>query len=1288
MYLLNYRRITVYLALITLILMFVSGCGSTDGGLSDWAKPGQVTVVSNLGGQVLPPVAGASLHESAAFSLLSVEGARVYIEEKPEFSETVDSEGKFVIKNLPVGKYHVIAQTVLGTSSYKKRSDLIDLTGEFETQMMTETIPLVLAPYRLNLRITDLVTDNPVAGAKLTVWGADYLTSATGDVEVGPLPSGFWPVRISAAGYVEAVVHPGFQSSRKAHLRVRLTPLSISERNQAPMVEIEQAFTSIKTNENVTFFAAGFDADGDYITYKWRATRGEFSYDSGSSVVYTAPASTGTVQITLTGKDSNGLEGLAVLDLEILSGSSLPPNPYNRAPLDASEPFPANLSEDLGSDIIFRWTGDDPDGDALTYDFLIATQGADLQVVASDLMVNSFRMPSLSRDQVYFWKIVSRDMYGALSPDPEIWQFKTGSGDNASPYQPKYPVPEDLAQDQLPSLRFTWTGGDPDPDDTVTYSFYIATDSNNLNKVAEINETSYEIEGLSLGETYYWQVVAADNRGRETASPLWSFSTYEPPNQPPSDPLLVYPASGAVKVPFDVQLQWSSTDPDGDEITYDLFVGRTFPLEKVASDLAGPSYISDQPYEYLSTYYWQVVARDSRGLANVNSPTWSFTTAEKVNLDPNVPVALSPADGATEVDLRPVFSWSGDDPDGDELVFDLYLDTVSPPLQMVATNLSEERWIPPADLNEGAKYYWYIVARDPVGNTKNSTYYSFFARTAIDSAAPKLISVEPAVDAVDVLQTAVIRIVFSEPVNQSSVSNAVSLSPAVSGNWTWEDDVSVRFMPASPWRPGSYNQLTIASNTVMDIAGNKMAGGSVYRFTVESPLLVPTGYRSTGFPLQANVGETVTSEVPGLMSGSKAYALAVASPQSSVFAISASQMAQPIIKDAGSAFREFERYAAERLADRLPLSASAEPVPQAAIQVGVSENFYIPAYGSVATDTAYPNNVISATCLGLTDKTAIYVDDAIISPSTAIISDVRLRFEEVILPKIRDYFGQEPAYGPDGESRLTILLTDSMKDGILGIFYGVDLSARDPYDIQLRESNGRKILYVAYSGDNEVTRYGTMAHEFQHMVNYWQKRLNGGNYEATWLNEGMSKFAEEVCGYGILQGDQNTALLIELSQQNFYDLSVTNWSGLESYGLSYLFVRFLAQENRYGTTYREVTRALISSSLAGTANVEAITGEDFSLTLARWGLSLYLNRYQSSDGKDYGLSGLNLKGVYNGVSLPGFVPQTLSASNANVSLSANALRCFERTSSGAASTDIRVTSSSGLLQLWFFDQRL
>ncbi|GAB1355328.1 hypothetical protein MASR1M12_40720 [Erysipelotrichia bacterium] len=48
-------------------------------------------------------------------------------------------------------------------------------------------------------------------------------------------------------------------------------------------------------------------------------------------------------------------------------------------------------------------------------------------------------------------------------------------------------------------------------------------------------QTSMQLENLELGKTYFWQIIAADDRGKETAGPIWRFSTHSPANRNPSN---------------------------------------------------------------------------------------------------------------------------------------------------------------------------------------------------------------------------------------------------------------------------------------------------------------------------------------------------------------------------------------------------------------------------------------------------------------------------------------------------------------------------------------------------------------------------------------------------------------------------------------------------------------------------------------------------------------------------------------------------------------------------------
>ena len=93
---------------------------------------------------------------------------------------------------------------------------------------------------------------------------------------------------------------------------------------------------------------------------------------------------------------------------------------------------------------------------------------------------------------------------------------------------------------------------------------------------------------------------------------------------PPSDP---QPSNQAANQPVNVTLGWSASDPDaGDTLSYTVFLYKSgsFNREIIAEDISDTT-VDAQNLEYSTTYYWQVVVKDSSGLS-VNGETWSFTT--------------------------------------------------------------------------------------------------------------------------------------------------------------------------------------------------------------------------------------------------------------------------------------------------------------------------------------------------------------------------------------------------------------------------------------------------------------------------------------------------------------------------------------------------------------------------------------------------------------------------------------------------------------------------------------
>lgn len=72
----------------------------------------------------------------------------------------------------------------------------------------------------------------------------------------------------------------------------------------------------------------------------------------------------------------------------------------------------------------------------------------------------------------------------------------------------------------------TWNGSDPDPGAILTYDVYLDTFTPPTTKVASgLTSPSITFENLNCGTTYYWRIVATDQYGISTSTPIWHFST-------------------------------------------------------------------------------------------------------------------------------------------------------------------------------------------------------------------------------------------------------------------------------------------------------------------------------------------------------------------------------------------------------------------------------------------------------------------------------------------------------------------------------------------------------------------------------------------------------------------------------------------------------------------------------------------------------------------------------------------------------------------------------------------
>ena len=96
---------------------------------------------------------------------------------------------------------------------------------------------------------------------------------------------------------------------------------------------------------------------------------------------------------------------------------------------------------------------------------------------------------------------------------------------NNPPNTPNNLNPTDGATDVSVDVDLSWTGGDPDEGDIVTYDVYFGITTSPQKILNNQSTTTHDHGTLDYDTTYYWKIVAWDNHDASTSGPIWSFTT-------------------------------------------------------------------------------------------------------------------------------------------------------------------------------------------------------------------------------------------------------------------------------------------------------------------------------------------------------------------------------------------------------------------------------------------------------------------------------------------------------------------------------------------------------------------------------------------------------------------------------------------------------------------------------------------------------------------------------------------------------------------------------------------
>jgi len=127
---------------------------------------------------------------------------------------------------------------------------------------------------------------------------------------------------------------------------------------------------------------------------------------------------------------------------------------------------------------------------------------------------------------------------------------------------------------------------------------------------------------------------------------------------------------------------------------------------------------------YSTQYYWKIVSWDNNG-ASTPGLVWDFTTGSEPNDPPNPPSNPSPEDDAIDVSINTLLGWTCSDPDGDPLVYDVYLEADDPTPDELVSDDQTGTTYDPEDLEFGTLYYWQIIAKDSHSATTPGPIWSF-----------------------------------------------------------------------------------------------------------------------------------------------------------------------------------------------------------------------------------------------------------------------------------------------------------------------------------------------------------------------------------------------------------------------------------------------------------------------------------------------------------------------------------------------------------------------------------
>ena len=260
---------------------------------------------------------------------------------------------------------------------------------------------------------------------------------------------------------------------------------------------------------------------------------------------------------------------------------------------------------------------------------------------------------------------------------------------------------------------------------------------------------------------------------------------------------------------------------------------------------------------------------------------------------------------------------------------------------------------------------------------------------------------------------------------------------------------------------------------------------------------------------------------------------------------------------------------------------------------------------------------VSATLKKISDKAYWYVSDdywrelSESQKNTFLqkMDELAVEFDTRIYPVETSFWGSEWNPGIDNDSRITVLIT-KLIDRAGGYFD----TSHEYSKSQVPESNEREMVFInatsLFNGRAKIF----LAHEFQHLIDFYQKGKLRNAEDDVWLNELRSEHSVKLLGYDENFDNSNLERRLYAFSQSPSE-PLAEWKNLgPDYGAITLFSYYLT--DHYG---EKILTDSLKSAKAGIESINEVLSldgfsETFSDVFSNWTIASVLND-QSADPK-------------------------------------------------------------------------